>query len=280
LPTKSHLESNGILAFISDFGSADSYSAEVKGAILSVDPDIRIVDVTHDVEPQGIRSAAFLVWRSAPAFPAGTVYLAVVDPGVGTRRRAVVVESRGLILVGPDNGLLSWAARRATGEDSTWRSIEHTGIMDGEQSLTFHGRDVFGPIAARLACGKLSPNDVGPIIHDPVMIPWPKSMIGEGEASGEVIHVDSFGNLIIGIDASVIGQDIEDGSLLVAGAHGCSLDASWGTYEHGLGVAVHTDSCGLVEVAVPGGDASLVTGAQEGDTVVLRWSGKRPIGLS
>jgi len=204
-----------IVTLTTDFGWHDGYVGAVKGAILSVDPSISIVDVTHDIAAGGIRQAAFVLAQAAPFFPAGTVHCSVVDPGVGTRRRALVIRSGGQFFVGPDNGLFSLVTSRS---DEMWDVTRFRVPENGSQ--TFHGRDFFAPIAARLAVG-MAPKEVGPSIDDPVWLDWPQpEAIGGGSLAGEVVFVDRFGNLVTNLPNEALVSAGDPGDRRRAGAHG------------------------------------------------------------
>jgi S-adenosylmethionine hydrolase len=164
-----------LISLLTDFGSLDPFVGEMKAVILSICPETRIIDLTHQVQKFDVRLGSFLLAGAAPYFPSGTIHVGVVDPGVGSSRRAIVVQSRRVVYVGPDNGLLVPAAQR----EGILHVYELTNrsFMRNEISATFHGRDVFAPAAAHLACGKM-PRECGPrfpIIYDRP-IPNPRSM--------------------------------------------------------------------------------------------------------
>lgn len=174
----------------------DPYAAEMKAAILSISPDTAIVDVTHEIDKFNIRMGAYVLASVAPYLPEGTIHVAVVDPGVGTRRRPILIKTRRSFFVGPDNGLLILAARPQgiTGI----HGITNPRLMLPQVSNTFHGRDVFAPAAAHLSNGVASA-EFGPEIHDVVKPDFAKVMLKEGALVGEVLHVDKFGNIITNI---------------------------------------------------------------------------------
>lgn len=260
---------NGIITFTSDFGLFDSYVAEVKGAILAVSPSLTIVDVTHDIPPQDIRNAAFQLTRVAKAFPCGTVHLAVVDPGVGTSRRPVVVESNRHFFVGPDNGLFSWVARKG----AVWRAIEVERFVKTPPSRTFHGRDIFGPVAAYLASGKVSLDDIGPVILDPVILPLERPFLGQKTARGVILAVDRFGNLIVNIPGRWLLKRFREGESAIVRIGQRSVSAVFGTYDSGGEFVFHEDSSGLTEVAAPKGHGASLLGARPGMEVTIKWGG-------
>src|SRR5579872_6120862 len=142
------------ITLLTDFGLTDTYVAQVKGGILAISPSATIVDLTHQVPPQDVRAGAFLLWSAVEAFPPGTVHLAVVDPGVGSARRAIAIKARGgHTLVGPDNGLLMPAVQRLGVTAVAVELTQSRFWREQQASATFHGRDIFGPVAAHLASG-------------------------------------------------------------------------------------------------------------------------------
>ena len=185
-----------IVTLTTDFGLKDTYVSEMKGAILSICPNATIVDVTHGVEKFSVRAGAFMLASATPYFPENTVHVGVVDPGVGTLRRAIIVETRHGCFVGPDNGLLILAAE-AQGLIKIYE-ITARRLMLPHVSGTFHGRDVFAPVAAHLLNGVVL-EEFGPEITDPVKPAFTKVMNEKGTLMGEALHVDAFGNIISNI---------------------------------------------------------------------------------
>ena len=185
-----------VIALLSDFGSRDPYVAEMKAVILSICQDALIVDISHEIEKFNIRMGAFILAQAAPYFPKGTIHVAVVDPGVGTPRRPIIVETKRSLYVGPDNGLLILAAQKE--EIRQIYEITNSRYMLKKVSRTFHGRDIFSPAAAYLANG-VKPPEFGPPIQDPVKPSFSTPKIREDAIFGEIIHIDGFGNLITNI---------------------------------------------------------------------------------
>ena len=181
-----------LVSLLTDFGLIDPFVAEMKAVILSICPRARIVDVTHGVAEFDIRMGAFLLAEAAPSFPAGTVHLAVVDPGVGSSRRPIVVETKRSTYVGPDNGLLILSAtmERIVGVFE----ISNPSMTRREVSSTFHGRDVFAPVAAHIVCGH-RPEECGISICDYVPSPFPDPVMDDESVTCEVLHTDKFGNV-------------------------------------------------------------------------------------
>lgn len=185
-----------IITLTSDFGLKDPYAAEMKAAILGICPHAIIVDVTHNVEKFNIREGAFVLASATPYFSDGSIHVAVVDPLVGTCRRSLIAETKRGFFVGPDNGVLMLAVE-AQGVVSM-REITSRKLMLPHISVTFHGRDIFAPVAAHLANG-VSPEEFGPEIIDPIVPQFTKIKHGKDTISGEVLHVDDFGNIITNI---------------------------------------------------------------------------------
>lgn len=253
---------SGVVAFLSDFGLQDGYVGEVHGVLLGT-PGVRVVDLCHLVPPGRIRTGAFLLRRSRDAFPVGTVLLGVVDPGVGTTRRPVAVRDSLGFLVGPDNGLLAWAAQ----DDAEWRILSPTLRAPRSCGRTFDGRDLFAPVAAGLASGRLVFQDLGPAISDPLRPPFPSWSRHDRMLRGEVLHVDRFGNVVTSIPGDVWPEAMGDGSPLVVRCWGTSHPAVHGVYQQSRGLTVHRDSSGFLEIAWNGDSAAAMLHLGPGDLV-------------
>ncbi len=185
------------IAMISDFGTWDAYAGIVKGVISSIAPSARIIDLSHEVPPGDVRSAAFMLWQAAPFMPQGTIFLAVVDPDVGTERRAIAVSFSRFTFVGPDNGLFTFLSLR----DAEYRGVRIASTEHGLPGAgsTFHGRDVFAPAAAHLAAG-LPITALGVEVEGLARLPLPRlESLPEGRLRGEVLRADRFGNLVTSI---------------------------------------------------------------------------------
>ncbi len=182
-----------IVSLLSDFGLLDPFVAEMKAVILSICPDAKIIDITHQVPKFNIRMGAFLLAGAAPYFPQRTVHVAVVDPGVGSKRRSIVVKTKRAVYVGPDNGLLIPAAQR----EGVLHIYELTNpsLMRNKVSATFHGRDVFAPAAAHIACGTL-PKDCGPETSQYIKPTYAQPKFAGKTATCEVFHIDGYGNVV------------------------------------------------------------------------------------
>jgi len=186
----------GLITLLTDFGTRDEYAACLKGVILGLNHRAQLVDVTHEVPPQDIQAGAFVLAAAAPYFPPGTINLAVVDPGVGTGRRGLAASGRGQFWVGPDNGLFHLIFAGQT--DIEIVSLENPAYFLPQVSPTFHGRDLFAPVAAHLSLG-VDLRQLGPVIADPVRLAWPEPFFTPELINGEIIYVDRFGNLVSNI---------------------------------------------------------------------------------
>ncbi|MCW4002885.1 MAG: S-adenosyl-l-methionine hydroxide adenosyltransferase family protein [Candidatus Bathyarchaeota archaeon] len=190
-----------MITLTSDFGLKDPYVAEMKGVILGINPNATLIDVTHEIQKFNVRMGAFVLASVAPYFPKGTIHLAVIDPSVGTERRAIVIQTKQGYFVGPDNGVLVLAAKP--------QGIEHIyelanpKYMRSEGSSTFHGRDIFAPAAAHLDKG-VDPSDFGPKVTDVVKPEFVRVKQSNGSFLGEVLHIDSFGNIITNINQKLV----------------------------------------------------------------------------
>jgi len=194
-----------IMTFLSDFGLKSSYLAQMKAIALNI-TDAKIVDITHDISPQNICEGAFILKTTVPYFSPGTVHVAVVDPGVGTNRRGIVIATKTQILVGPDNGLLIPVAE-FLGDYKVFE-IKNQELMMNNISNTFHGRDIFTPVAAHILNGVYF-DQVGPEIFDYQKLDLGKFTIKEKTAEGEVLYIDGFGNIITNIDGLQIRQHLD-----------------------------------------------------------------------
>jgi S-adenosylmethionine hydrolase len=256
-----------IISLLSDFGYKDPYVAEMKAVIISINPQARIIDLTHEIEKFSIRMGAYALTSAAPYFPPRTIHVAVVDPGVGTKRRPIIVETSRSLYVGPDNGLLMLAAHKE--KITNIYAIENTKYMMHNVSNTFHGRDIFAPAAAHLSTG-IKPSDFGPAIHDYVFPEFVKPETKQGDLTGEVLHIDDFGNII----SNILAEDLEragfhEGDSLVVTVGRKTLNllfcSAYGQIPAGSPLALIGGSS-FLEVAVNQGSASAVFGAKVGET--------------
>jgi S-adenosyl-L-methionine hydrolase (adenosine-forming) len=260
---------SAIVTLTTDFGLRDPYVAAMKAVILGITRAVHLIDVTHEVAPHDVMEAALALEAAVPVFPPRTVHLAVVDPGVGTTRRAIVLESDRQIFVGPDNGLFTPFIARGR-----WRAFELT-VEDYRRSTvsrTFHGRDVFAPAAGHLARG-LPASRLGPPVTDPITLRWPGSTRRAGTVEGEVIHVDRFGNLVTSIDARALGAFTGRARVRVA-RRAVPLVGTYGDLASGeLGAMIGSGN--RLEVAQRDGSAAARLGAHRGMPVRVSPAGSR-----
>ncbi|MEM3769800.1 MAG: SAM-dependent chlorinase/fluorinase [Candidatus Bathyarchaeia archaeon] len=182
-----------LITLTTDFGLADPYVAEIKAVILGINPSVEVVDISHQIEKFNIRMGAYVLASAAPYFPKGTIHIAVIDPGVGTKRKPILIETEISFFIGPDNGVLALAAEKQ-GIRHIYE-ITNPKYMLPKVSTTFHGRDIFAPAAAYLSKG-VSPSEFGPEIHEIVKPQFAKIFRKGSTLVGEIIHVDNFGNII------------------------------------------------------------------------------------
>jgi S-adenosylmethionine hydrolase len=185
-----------IITLLTDYGIKDSYVAEVKGNILKINPDVTIIDISHDVGNYDIASGAFHMARAAPYFPENTIHVGVVDPGVGSVRKPIIIKTKNMWFVGPDNGLLAPVVERL-GLEQVWE-ITNNKLLPSKVSEVFDGRDVFGPTGALLSKG-ISPDEIGTRIDEIITIPYYQPVIKGDVIHGNVIHIDGFGNAVTSI---------------------------------------------------------------------------------
>jgi len=256
-----------VVALLSDFGQRDHYVAAMKGVLLDALPDVQVIDISHDVTPGDVVEGAWILAAAWRDLPAGTVVVAVVDPGVGSDRRPIGIRIRGRMAVGPDNGLLELVSRDpGDGRDTAAVELTVRALWRHPVSPVFHGRDIFAPIAAALA-GGTPLREVGDAI-DSIM---PLSIARPGRTAngviGHVIHVDRFGNVVTDIPRDMLpkGQfTVGAGSLLVTRQVSYYKQAAEGE------VVMLVNSAGHLEVAMSGARAADKIGAHRGDAVELR----------
>jgi hypothetical protein len=262
--------SRSLVTFTSDFGLNDWFVGVMHAVVHERCPECRIVDLTHQVPPGDIERAAFVLEAAIPDVHGPAVHVVVVDPGVGTQRRAIVVRARGTMFVAPDNGVLEWAL---ADPDAETREITAHQLFREPVSRTFHGRDVFAPVAAALADG-FPFEEVGPVVQDPVRIPDARPVVIGGELHGHVTHVDRFGNVLTNVTVAELDGafsklprsaiEVVAGGRVIRG-----LADSYGDAPVGSLVAV-IGSSGRLEVAQSGGDASQRLGVSVRDEIRIR----------
>lgn len=247
-----------MITLTTDFGAADGYVGAMKGVMLSIAPSATLVDISHDIAPGNIQQAAFVLYTAAPYFPPGTIHVVVVDPGVGSARRAIAARTRSATFVAPDNGVLSLCLAE---EDMQvdYRQLSNP-AYHRQVSHTFHGRDIFAPVAAHLLNG-VAFDDLGAAVTDPVIVS-PPPVIHEpgGGARGEVWHVDCFGNLVTTIKARDFTPRI---TVEIAGQRIEGLARTYAERAPGELLAL-VGSSGHLEIAVRDGSAARRLNARAG----------------
>jgi S-adenosylmethionine hydrolase len=254
-----------VITLTTDFGTSDWFVGTMKGVMLKIHPRARIVDLTHEIAPGNIRAGAFALAASAPYFPNGTVHVAVVDPGVGGARRAIAIRTRRYVFIGPDNGVLSLAA--ANEEVRSVRVLQNEGLFLKHISRTFHGRDIFAPVAAHLSQGT-GFRKLGARAGSYVQVDWPQPFVDADGVRGEVVYLDRFGNAITNIPADAVpaGDRVE---VWMKRTQVGTLESSYESVPAGAPVAV-VGSTGFVEVAVNTGSAARVLALKPGDPIRVR----------
>ncbi len=271
-----------IITLTTDFGTADGYVGAMKGVLLSICPQACLVDIAHAVHPQDLYHAAFCLLNATPFFPAGTVHLVVIDPGVGTARRALALQVDGMIYVGPDNGVFSLVIGEKPVEMAVALENPVYHRLAGAASHTFHGRDLFAPAAAHLAAG-VSLAELGPPVTDWVSLPFPTPTLRPPhELVGEVLYLDHFGNAITSLGVLKWREHELEQSPLNSGAaslilpreaviscrgHTLNLCQTYGEVDPGTPLAL-IGSSGFLEIAIRDGSAGDGLGIRPGDAVV------------
>ena len=200
-----HDSGSGLVVVLTDFGTADFYVGAMVGAMYTVNPQLRITTITHEIEPFNVAEGSYVLAQVAPEFPRGTVFLAIVDPGVGTSRRSIVVESLDQkLFVAPDNGLLTGVMDKL-GMARAFEIANPAVMRKGKASSTFHGRDIYGPVAAHLARGA-NPAGVGPEIADLVRLPINEARREGSVVMGSIVYIDRYGNMITNISRDLMQE--------------------------------------------------------------------------
>ena len=257
-----------VIALTTDFGEIDAYVAIMKGVILGICPRARLVDISHRVRPQAVAQAAYLLSTAAPYFPPGTIHLVVVDPGVGTARHAVAVASAQAVYVAPDNGVLTLALAR----DPAVQAVHLTNPRYHlpEVSATFHGRDIFAPAAAHIACG-VPLADLGQGIDPHALRHIETAQVrlqGAGPWRAQVIHVDHFGNVVTNVHVDDMAPPDKEIVVHAGGKQIVGIQRTFGDAATDEALA-YRGSSGRLEVAVCGGSAARVLGIDIGDPILV-----------
>ncbi len=274
------------VVILTDFGLRDAYVGSMKGVILRMCPGVPIIDLTHEIEPQSVRQAAFVLWTAYRYFPVGTTFLVVVDPGVGSVRHPIAIQTEGFNFVGPDNGVFT----EVLAETGSWRAIaidEKLAVPEG-LTATFHGRDLFAPTTARIACGQ-SIDELGVPLDALIQLPQARLHLTPDTIEGEVIYIDHFGNVVTSIGLCTWFPDgrlsltprLQDHTTgpLIFNALATQTSIGENTFS---GIArtygevnpnqatVLINSAGQLEIAVNQGNAHDALGVNIGDRIIVR----------
>jgi S-adenosyl-L-methionine hydrolase (adenosine-forming) len=259
------MKRSGIITLLTDFGNVDPYVAVMKGVILTINPDASIVDISHSVMTGRVAQGSEIIRETYPFFPKGTVHIAVVDPGVGTGRRLLAIEADGHFFVGPDNGIF-WPVIKNC-KEAVLMSLTESRYFLHHVTSTFHGRDVFAPVAGHLSLGK-ELSQMGTRIHDPVEITLPSHHITGGILFGEITRADTFGNLITNIGKPELERFLQksDPVIFVGNLELRRIDKTYFDVEEGEPLAL-INSSGLLEIAVNLGRASEYVGINQDEII-------------
>ncbi len=256
----------GLITLTTDLGTGDWFVGAMKGVMISVSGRNRIMDISHDIPPGDIMAGAFTLAQSYRYYPPKTIHVAIVDPGVGSDRPAIAVQTANFIFIGPDNGVLSLALAKETVEGI--HRIENEDLFCKPVSRTFHGRDVFAPVAAHLG-REAAVHDVGPAVKNLVRLPFPSVQIQGDLLIGEVIHIDRFGNGVTNLPADSVESSAAPREVVLQDGSHCPVAEYYSAIANGDPVAV-VGSSDCLEIAVNGGRASERLGLKVGSPVSLK----------
>ncbi|NQV86842.1 MAG: SAM-dependent chlorinase/fluorinase [Woeseiaceae bacterium] len=257
----------GVITLTTDFGHKGPFAAVMHGVILSRNPNAKVIDLAHDIPPQWPPEAGFWISRAYAYFPQGTIHIAIVDPGVGTEREILIVEYDGHVFIAPDNGLLASLLDHADNPRVWQLDTERLKSLNlPKPSDTFHGRDIFAPVAAELAAGRLALTAIGKSVSV-----WTPGWLDEpelrpGKVSGTIITIDGFGNLISNIDQSLI-EDFREPIAHIAG-HQIPMLTTYGRAKPGDLLAL-VNSFGVIEIARSEGSAAEGLGSERGAPLLM-----------
>lgn len=255
-----------LIALITDFGTQDSFVGTMKGVICSINPKARMIDLNHEIPPQNIRRAAFELFTSSSYFPKETLFVTVVDPGVGSRRKILFLKTRKHFFLAPDNGVLSWVLERE--KPGKIIAVENRRFFLNPVSHTFHGRDIFAPVAAYWSSGTKM-EKFGTPVKSYFRLPFPKPRVDGKKIYGEVIAADRFGNLISNFPNSFAQKNsCKRLSLRIKTKQIEGISSSYASAEAGEALFIE-GSHGFLEIAVRKGSASKKMNAREGDPLML-----------
>lgn len=271
-----------IITLTTDLGQNDAYVASMKGVILGINPEAKLIDICHAIKPQNIFQAAFVLSTAYLFFPQRTIHVIVVDPGVGTERRAIILRTPSADFIAPDNGVLSYVIEQSSAKpregNTTQQQIKlepklQAAVITKAQfwrspvSPIFHGRDIFAPVAALLSLG-FPPIDFGEITTSVTVLPLPHPHQAlDGSLIGHILHIDNFGNLITNIKSDDLPQTEQEITIKVGNQLISELSR---TYAEGKGLLALIGSSGYLEIALKGGSACALVDAEVGNEIRIR----------
>jgi len=262
-----------VIGLFTDYGWEDPYVAQLKGVILTLNPGARLLDITHTVTPFNVTEGAYLLGQCAEEFPAGTIFVAVVDPQVGTDHDPILLETaKGKFFVGPDNGLFTQVLAHE-GFSKAWKLDKPEFFRAGDVSRTFHGRDIFGPVAAHLAAGA-DPERLGTPIKTLLLLPDKEPTFASGMIFAQVLHIDRYGNVILNLPSgSDMAAKLKDGNLVKISigkeSYSAPLVKTYGEVEKGRLLLLYGGS-GLLEISMNQGSAARQLKVEPGTSVFLK----------
>lgn len=255
-----------ILTLTSDFGNQDQYVSAMKAVILGISPRARLIDISHEIKPQDIMAAAWVLKNTAFLYPPGTVHLAVIDPGVGTKRKAIAAKIKDQYFVGPDNGLFSLLL-----ENNTYKAFElsNEDYWFEKRSDTFHGRDIFAPAAAHI-CNGVDISKFGKEVKKLVNYKWALPIADEEGMQGWIVHIDRYGNLITNISAELMRKYIDDHDIKIFIGNTIihKIEKTFGSVAEGEPTAI-IGSSGMMEIVVNKGSAEQMLGVEKGAPISI-----------
>lgn len=271
--TPARAAGSNLIGLFTDYGWDDPYASQLKGIIMTINPSARILDLTHSATPFNIVEASFLLDQCAEEFPPGTIFVAVVDPGVGTERTPVLVETtKGKYFIGPDNGIMT-AVVAHEGFSRAWTLDKPEAYRSGDLSRTFHGRDIFAPVAARLSTG-VDPDRLGTPVKILTLLSAAEPTLAGNVISAQVVHVDRFGNVILNIQqGSDLAAKLKDGTLIKIAvgkeSYSAPLVKTYGDVDKGRLLLLYGGS-GLLEIGVNQGSAVKELKVEPGAAIFLK----------
>ena len=257
-----------LITLLTDFGEQDGYTGAMKGVIYGIDPSLTVVDISHKIPPGDITAAAFVLNSTYGYFPAGTIHVIVVDPGVGSERKALCMVTAEYTFIAPDNGVLQWISKRYP--DALIYSIENDGYFHKPVSHTFHGRDIFAPVAAHLSRG-VAPETLGPQLDRIQHGVMPECLQLGDILTGEVVYIDHFGNLISNIPEKFLqGKPVH--SIHIGNTVLRTIDSTYSSVLLGYPLAL-VGSHGMLEIAVRGGNAAECLNINKHSRILVQFIG-------